>query len=95
MIGTSNRQDGGEPPASLNRLGCRRAYVKVKGVPMHVLISVVLVLGFSLVLILGLLSVMQALLDRTVCQPPPLISDETPNSAQLHHSRTGSHSLKH
>lgn len=79
---------------SLNRLGCRRAYVKATGLPMHVLIPIVLVLGFCLVLILGLLSVMQALLDRTICQPP-LISDENPNSEQLLQSRTVSHSAKH
>ena len=60
---------------SLNRLGCGRAYVKATGLPMHVPVSIVLVLGFSLVLILGLLSVLQALLDRIICQPP-LISDE-------------------
>jgi hypothetical protein len=59
---------------------------------MHVLISIVLVLGFSLVLILGLLSVMQALLERTIRQPP-LISDENPNSEQLNQSRTVSHNL--
>ena len=79
---------------SLNRLGCRRAFVKATGLPMHVLISIVLVLGFSLVLILGLLSVMQALLDRIICQPA-LISDENPYSEQLHQSRTVSHSTKH
>ena len=79
---------------SLNRLGCRRAYVKATGLPMHVLISIVLVLGFGLVLILGLLSVMQALLHRTICQLS-LISDENPNSEQLHQSQTASHSTKH
>jgi hypothetical protein len=79
---------------SLNRLGCRRAYVKATGLPMHVPISIVLVLGFSLVLIFGLLSVMRALLERTICQPP-LISDENPNSEQLHQSQTVSHSTKH
>ena len=67
---------------SLNRLGCRCAYVKATGLPMHVLTPIVLVLGFCLVLILGLLSVMQALLDRAICQPP-LISDENPNCEQL------------
>jgi hypothetical protein len=79
---------------SLNRLGCRRAYVEAMGLPMRVLIFVVLVLGSGLILILGLLSVMQALLDRTTCQPP-LISDGNPNSEQLHQSRTVSHSSKH
>jgi hypothetical protein len=79
---------------SLNRLGCRRAYVKATGLPMHVLISIVLVFGFSLVLILGLLSVMQALLDRIICRPP-WIFDENPDPEQLHQSQTASHSTKH
>jgi len=38
--------------------------------------------------------VMQALLERTICQLP-LISDENPNAEQLHQSRTVSHSTKH
>ena len=79
---------------SLNHLGCWRAYFKATGRPMHVLIPIVLVLGFCLALILGLLSVMQALLDRAICQPP-LISDENPNCEQLLQSRTVSHSAKH
>jgi len=80
---------GEESPVSPNRLGYRRAYVKVTGLPMHVLISIVLVLGCGLVLIVGLLSVMQALLNRTIFLPP-LISEESPHSEQLHN-----HSLTH
>jgi hypothetical protein len=33
VIGTPNRLGGGEPSVSLNRLGCRRAYVEATGLP--------------------------------------------------------------
>lgn len=79
-----NAESGGEEaPVSPNRLGYRRAYVKVTGLPMHVLISIVLVLGCGLVLIAGLVSVMQALLNRTISKPH-LISEENPHSERLH-----------
>jgi hypothetical protein len=42
-FGALNRLGGGESSASLNRLGCRRAYVN--GSAMHVLISIVLILA--------------------------------------------------
>jgi hypothetical protein len=55
----------------------------VAGWLMHVLISILLILGFMFVLLLGLMSVLQDLVARNIYQPPSEFDAEGESRTEL------------
>ncbi len=50
---------------------------------MHVLISILLILGFIFVLLFGLMSVLQDLVSRSMYQPPSAFDDDGEQRQEL------------